>query len=62
MAITTNRDRYVASHTTDDIWRALRDEAARREISLSRLIHELMREGLRRRGYTVSGSEYRVVR
>lgn len=62
MAITTNRDVYLAGHTTRDVHGALRDEAARRKISISRLLHELVVDGLRRRGYKVVAREYRVAR
>jgi hypothetical protein len=59
--ITTNRNRDYHGHTTPDVKKALREEMDKVNVSESRLIHDLMVEGLKRRGYDVSGYEYKVV-
>ena len=60
MAITSNRNVDFHGHTTPDVDRALRDETDKQNISRSKLIHQLVVEGLKRRGHDVDGYEYKV--
>jgi bifunctional DNase/RNase len=60
MAIKTNRNIYIPFFTTEDIDVALDQETCDRKISRSRLIHELLRDALRKLGYKVTGREWRV--
>ena len=59
--IQSNRDQFIALHTTPDVKSALKEEAAKRNISQSRLMHEMLILALQKLGYPVSGFEYRII-
>lgn len=60
--ITSNRSEHVQSHTTEDVARALSLESERKGKTVSLLIHEILRDELKRRGYSdITGYIYRVV-
>lgn len=58
--ITTNRDVILGGHTTPDVKDAIREEARKRRLSMSALIHEVLRDYFRSKGYPVTAYEYKV--
>lgn len=55
--ITSRRSLKVSGHTTIDVFDALYRETLKQRISKSRLIHDILVEGLRRLGHEVHGNE-----
>lgn len=62
MAITNNRNRYLPFHTTPDVKDAIKAEVGRLNKPRSRIIHDLVVEALKIRGYDVTGHEMRIKR
>jgi hypothetical protein len=58
--INSQRDVYHACHTTEDVKKALSEEAGKLKISMSKLTHDMLRDALKARGYDVVGYEYKV--
>ena len=49
--ITSDRNKFLAAHVTAPVKQALRDEAAKRGISVSKLVFELLAAKLRQLGH-----------
>ena len=49
--ITSDRNKFLAAHVTAPVKQALRDEAAKRNVSVSRLVFEFLSSKLRSLGH-----------
>ena len=55
--ITSDRNKFLAAHVTAPVKQALRAEAAKRDISVSRLVFELLGAKLRQLGHDLPAKD-----